>query len=122
MLVSNCCFYSHVVVVIVAVYVTLSRLLFLAFSAILGLQWMPHPGKTFLRLSWQNFSVPMFCACALTAGEKAPCTLEVTICLSKLQKGNQHHIHGILYTDKSNFKYIDTKKLRKFQKSSTELS
>ena len=35
---------NHVVVVVVVVYFILSRLLYLAFSANLGLLCMPHPG------------------------------------------------------------------------------
>ena len=35
---------TFVVVVVVVVYFILSRLLFLAFSANLGLLYMPHPG------------------------------------------------------------------------------
>ena len=42
--------------------------------------------------------------------------------LDKLLEFSQHHVHDILYTDKSSFTYIDTKNFLRSQKSSTELS
>ena len=46
--------------------------------------------------------------------EKAPCTLEMMINLSKWQKlleGSQHHIQDTFYTDKSNFRSMNTEKI-----------
>ena len=48
----------------------------------------------------------MFCACTLMKSDTASCN-ETTIDLSKQQmlNGNQCHIHDVLNTDRSNFKY-----------------
>ena len=50
----------------------------------------------------------MFCAGALMEIEKVPCTREMI---------NQHHMLDILYTDKLNFKSINTKNFLKSQNS-----
>ena len=53
---------------------------------------------------------------------KALCILKMMITEVKLLGGSQHHNHDILYIDKSNVKYRNTKNFLKAQKTSTELS
>ena len=60
-------------------------------------------------------------------GENAPCILEMMKILRKIRVVNvledsKQHIHDILYTTKSNVKYMNTENCHKSRKSNTEHS
>ena len=81
------------------------------FGPIMKLSWYFHDShiKTFLRLSQQTFLSSNVCVCNLMESEKAPCSLEMIMNLSR--KRIRHNIYSILYSDKSNFEHIYTDKL-----------